>query len=127
MKPTRASNRMIGAGPAAFVALGASGQGRVASEEEARQAAEERRRTMKPLGRAMHTLKSLAGGRGTAEEASAAAAAIADAAPALPPLFPAGSGMAALPDSEWNLPALPHRGWCFQNGWTVGRVLKGRI
>ena len=90
----------IGAGLAAFVALGASGQGQVASEEEARQAAEERSRTMKTLGRSMRTLKGFAGGRGTAEDASAAAAAIADAAPTLPSLFPAGSGMAALPDSE---------------------------
>ena len=100
MRPTRTSSWMIGAGLAAFVALGASGQGQVASEEEARQAADERSRTMKTLGRAMRTLKGFAGGRGTAEEASAAAAAIADAAPALPSLFPAGSGMAALPDSE---------------------------
>ena len=100
MKPTRTSSWMIGAGLAAFVALGASGQGQVASEEEARQVADERSRTMKTLGRAMRTLKGFAGGRGTAEEASAAAAAIADAAPALPSLFPAGSGMAALPDSE---------------------------
>ena len=102
MKPAGTSSRMIGAGLAAFAALGASGQGRVASEEEARQAAEERRRTMKTLGHAMRTLKGFAGGRGTAEEASAAAA-IADAAP-------------ALLDSEWNLPTLPHRGWRFQNG-----------
>ena len=100
MKSIRTSTSwMIGAGLAAFVALGASGQGQVASEEEARQAAEERSRTMKTLGRAMRTLKGFAGGRGTAEEASVAAA-IADAAPALPSLFPAGSGMAALPDSE---------------------------
>ena len=100
MRPTRTSSWMIGAGLAAFVALGASGQGQVASEEEARQVADERSRTMKTLGRAMRTLKGFAGGRGTAEEASAAAAAIADAAPALPPSSRAGSGMAALLDSE---------------------------
>ena len=100
MRSNKALKWTIGAGLAAFVALGASGQGQVASEEEARQAAEERSRTMKTLGRSMRTLKGFAGGRGTAEDASAAAAAIADAAPTLPSLFPAGSGMAALPDSE---------------------------
>ena len=46
MKPAGTSSRTIGAGLAAFAALGASGQGRVASEEEARQAAEERSRTI---------------------------------------------------------------------------------
>ena len=97
MRSNMALKWTIGAG---FVALGASGQGQVASEEEARQAAEERSRTMKTLGRSMRTLKGFAGGRGAAEDASAAAAAIADAAPTLPSLFPAGSGMAALPDSE---------------------------
>ena len=100
MRLSRTLNWTMGAGLAAFVALGASGQGQVASEEEARQVAEERSRTMKTLGRSMRTLKGFAGGRGTAEEASAAAATIADAAPAIPSLFPAGSGMAALPDSE---------------------------
>ena len=100
MRPTRTWKWTIGAGLAAFVALGASGQGQVASEEEARQVAEERSRTMKTLGRSMRTLKGFAGGRGTAEEASTAAAVIAEAAPTLPSLFPAGSGMAALPDSE---------------------------
>ena len=100
MRPARTLSWTIGAGLAAFVALGASGQGQVANDEEAQQVAEERSRTMKTLGRSMRTLKGFVEGRGTAEEAGAAAAAIADAAPTLPSLFPAGSGMAALPDSE---------------------------
>ncbi|MCY4451084.1 MAG: cytochrome c [Immundisolibacterales bacterium] len=100
MGPSRTLSWTIGAGLVAFVALGASGQGQVASEEEALEVAESRSQTMKAMGKSMRTLKGFAGGRGTAEDASAAAAVIADAAPTLPSLFPAGSGMAALPDSE---------------------------
>ena len=100
MRPARTLSWTIGAGLAAFVALGASGQGQVASEEEAMEVAEKRSETMKSMGRSMRTLKGFAEGRGTAEEASAAATVIADAAPTLPSLFPAGTGMAALPDSE---------------------------
>jgi cytochrome c556 len=100
MRPTKTLSWTIGAGLAAFVALGASGQGQVASEEEAMQVAEKRSETMKSMGRSMRTLKGFVEGRGTAEEASAAAAVIADAAPTIPSLFPAGSGMSALPDSE---------------------------
>ena len=100
MRPTGTLSWTIGAGLAALVAFGASGQGQVASEEEAMQVAEKRSEAMKSLGRSMRTLKGFAGGRGTAEEATAAAAVIADAAPAIPSLFPAGTGMAALPDSE---------------------------
>ena len=100
MNRTRTLRWTVGVGLAAFVAFGASGQGQVASEEEARQVAEERSRTMKSLGRSMRTLKRFAEGRGSAEDASAAAAVIADAASTLPSLFPAGTGMAALPDSE---------------------------
>ena len=100
MRPTRTLSWTIGAGLAALLALGASGQGQVASEEEALQVAEERSRTMKSMGRSMRTLKGFAGGRGSAEEAAAAAAVIADAAPTIASLFPAGTGMAALPDSE---------------------------
>ena len=100
MSPSRTLSWTIGAGLAAFMALGASGQGQVASEEEALKVAEERSETMKSMGRSMRTLKGFTDGRGTAEEASAAAAVIADAAPTLPSLFPAGTGMAALPDAE---------------------------
>ena len=100
MSPSRTSSWTIGAGLAAFVALGASGQGQVANEEEALAVAEERSKTMKSMGQSMRTLKRFADGRGSAEDATAAAAVIAGAAPALPSLFPAGSGMAALPDSE---------------------------
>ena len=97
---TRTLSLMVGAGLAAFVALGASGQGQVANEDEALAVAEERSRTMKSMGQSMRTLKRFAEGRGDAEDAAAAATVIADAAPTLPSLFPAGSGMAALPDSE---------------------------
>ena len=100
MKPASTLSWTIGAALAAFVTLGASGQGQVASEEEAMQVAEKRSEAMKSMGRSMRTLKGFAGGRGSAEEASAAAAVIADTAPVLPSLFPAGSGMSALPDSE---------------------------
>ena len=100
MQPSRTLSWAVGAGLAAFVALGASGQGQVANEEEAMRVAEERSGTMKDMGRSMRTLKRFAEGRGSAEDASAAAAVIADAAPTLPSLFPAGSGMPALPDSE---------------------------
>ena len=93
LKPTRMLIWTIGAGLTALVALGASGQGQVASEEEALQVAEERSRTMKSMGRSMRTLKGFAGGRGSEEEASAAAAVIAEAAPTIASLFPAGSGM----------------------------------
>ena len=100
MRPTATLSWTIGAGLAAFVALGASGQGQVASEEEAMQVAEKRSETMKSMGGSMRTLKRFVEGRGTVEDASAAAAAIADTAPTIPSLFPAGTGMAALPDSE---------------------------
>ena len=100
MRPASTLTWTIGAALAAFVTLGASGQGQVATNEEAMQIAEKRSETMKSMGRSMRTLKGFAGGRGSAEEASAAAAVIADAATTLPSLFPAGSGMSALPDSE---------------------------
>ena len=100
MRPTATLSWTIGAGLAAFVALGASGQGQVASEEEAMQVAEKRSETMKSMGGSMRTLKRFVEGRGTAEDASAAAGVISDAAPTIPSLFPAGTGMAALPDSE---------------------------
>lgn len=100
MSRTRTLSWTIGAGLAAFVALGASGQGQVASEEEALEVAEDRSQTMKAMGKSMRTLKGFTDGRGSAEDASAAAAVIADAAPTLPSLFPAGTGMAALPDAE---------------------------
>ena len=100
MIPARMFSWAVGAGVAAFVALGASGQGQVANEEEAMEVAEKRSETMKSLGGSMRTLKRFTDGRGSAEDAAVAAAAIADAAPTLPSLFPAGSGMAALPDSE---------------------------
>ena len=100
MRPTATLSWTIGAGLAALVAFGASGQGQVASEEEAMQVAEKRSETMKSMGRSMRALKGFVEGRGTAEEADAAATVIADAAPTLPSLFPAGTGMAALPDSE---------------------------
>ena len=100
MRPIGTLSWTIGAGLAALVAFGASGQGQVASEEEAMQVAEKRSETMKSMGRSMRTLKGFVEGRGTAEEAAAAATVIADAAPTIPSLFPAGTGMAALPDSE---------------------------
>lgn len=100
MRPTGTLSWTIGAGLAALVAFGASGQGQVASEEEAMQVAEERSETMKSMGRSMRTLKRFVEGRGAAEEATAAATVIADAAATLPSLFPAGTGMAALPESE---------------------------
>ena len=100
MSPSRTVSWTIGAGLAVFVTLGASGQGQVASEDEALAVAEERSKTMKSMGRSMRTLKRFAEGRGEAEDAAAAATVIAEAAPTLPSLFPAGSGMAALPDSE---------------------------
>ena len=100
MRPIGTLSWTIGAGLAALVAFGASGQGQVASEEEAMQVAEKRSEAMKSMGRSMRTLKGFVEGRGTAEEAAAAAAVIADAAPTIPSLFPAGTGMAALPDSE---------------------------
>ena len=65
MRPARTLSWTIGAGLAAFVALGASGQGQVANDEEAQQqVAEERSRTMKTLGRSMRTLKGFVEGRG---------------------------------------------------------------
>ena len=100
MRPTRTLSWTIGAALVAFVALGANGQGQVASEEEAMQVAEKRSEAMKSMGGSMRTLKRFVEGRGTAEDASAAAAVIADTAPTIPSLFPAGTGMAALPDSE---------------------------
>lgn len=100
MNPSRTLSLMAGAGLAAFVALGASGQGQVANEEEAMEVAEKRSEAMKSMGGSMRTLKRFTDGRGSAEDAAAAAAVIADAAPTLASLFPAGSGMTALPDSE---------------------------
>ena len=100
MSPSRTLSWTLGAAFAAFMAVGASAQGQVASEEEVLAIAEERSKAMKAMSRSMRTLKGFAGGRGSAEEAAAAAVVIADAAATLPSLFPAGSGMAALPDSE---------------------------
>lgn len=100
MRPARTLSWTIGAALAACVALGANGQGQVAGNEEAMEVAEKRSETMKSMGGSMRTLKRFVEGRGAAEDASAAAAVIADAASAIPSLFPAGTGMAALPDSE---------------------------
>ena len=100
MRPARMLRWTIGAGLAALVAFGAGGQSQVASEQEAMQVAEKRSEAMKSLGGSMRTLKRFLEGRGSAEDAAAAVAVIADTAPAIPSLFPAGTGMAALPDSE---------------------------
>ena len=102
MKPIRISNWSwaVGVGVALLAMAGANGQGRVADLDEARQVAEERSQAMKSMGGAMRTLKRFTEGRGSADKAAAAAAAIADTAPTLPSLFPAGSGMDALEESE---------------------------
>ena len=100
MRPTRTLSWTIGAGLVVLVAFGASGQGQVASEEEAMQVAEKRSEAMKSMGGSMRTLKRFLEGRGSPEDAREAADVIASAAPTIPSLFPAGTGMAALPDSE---------------------------
>ena len=135
MRPTATLSWTLGAGLAALVAFGASGQGQVASEEEAMQVAEKRSETMKSMGRSMRTLKGFVEGRGTAEEAAAAATVIADAAPTLPSLFPAGTGMAALPDSEskeniweeWDEFVASHGTARGKGGGAPGRPLVGRF
>lgn len=84
------------------VGLGAAVQAydRVESREGALRVQAERGQTMKGLGRAMRTVKLFTAGRGTREAAREAAAAIAGTASDLPSLFPAGTGMDVLADSE---------------------------
>ena len=64
------------------------------------QVAEKRSETMKSMGGSMRTLKRFVEGRGTKGDAWEAADVISSATRTLPSLFPAGTGMAALPDSE---------------------------
>ena len=100
MRPISRSSGTMGAALAALVALGASGQDRIASEEEARRVIEERSRIMKSMGQSMRTLKRFTQGRGSADEALSAVSVIEDLAPTIPSLFPAGSGLSTLPESE---------------------------
>ena len=85
---------------AAFLGVAAAAPERVADEQEAKKVQGERSAAMKSMGGAMRTLKFYTAGRGSAEDAAKAASAIAKTAAAIPSLFPAGTGMDVLSDSE---------------------------
>ena len=69
----------------------------VVSLEEAERLSDERHVFMKELGKSMRTIKGFLSGRNDAEEALAATGVLKDAASAIPPLFPPGTGVDALP------------------------------
>ncbi len=69
----------------------------VVSLEEAERLSQERHVFMKELGKSMRTIKGFLSGRNDATEALAATGVLKDAAAAIPPLFPAGTGVDALP------------------------------
>ncbi len=69
----------------------------IVSLEEAERLSDERHVFMKELGKSMRTIKGFLSGRNDAEEALAAAGVLKDAATAIPPLFPPGTGVDALP------------------------------
>ena len=85
---------------AVFLGVAAVAQDRVAGEEEAKKVQAERSDAMKSLGGGMRVLKFYTAGRGSAEDAAKAASSIAKTAARLPSLFPAGTGMDVLSDSE---------------------------
>ena len=85
---------------AAFLGVAAAAPERVADEQEAKKVQGERSAAMKSMGGAMRTLKLYTAGRGSAEDATKAAASIAWTAAVIPSLFPAGTGMDVLSDSE---------------------------
>jgi len=69
----------------------------VVSLEEAERLSQERQVFMKELGKSMRTIKGFLSGRNDAAEALAATGVLKDAATAIPPLFPPGTGVDALP------------------------------
>ncbi len=69
----------------------------IVSLEEAERLSDERHVFMKELGKSMRTIKGFLSDRNDAEEALAAAGVLKDAATAIPPLFPPGTGVDALP------------------------------
>lgn len=69
----------------------------VVSLEEAERLSQERHVFMKELGVSMRTIKGFLSGRNDVEEALAATGVLKDAATAIPPLFPPGTGVDALP------------------------------
>ena len=69
----------------------------VVSLEEAERLSDERHVFMKELGMSMRTIKGFLSGRNDAAEALAATGVLKDAASAIPPLFPPGTGVDALP------------------------------
>ncbi len=64
---------------------------------EAGRLSEERHVLMKELGMSMRTIKGFLSGRNDAGEALAATVVLKEAATAIPPLFPPGTGIDALP------------------------------
>ncbi len=85
---------------AAFLGIAAAAPERVADEQEAKKVQGERSAAMKSMGGAMRTLKFYTAGRGSVEDAAKAASSIAKTAAGIPSLFPAGTGMDVLSDSE---------------------------
>ena len=69
----------------------------IVSLEEAERLSDERHVFMKELGKSMRTIKGFLSGRNDAEEALAATGVLKGAASAIPPLFPPGTGVDALP------------------------------
>ena len=69
----------------------------IVSLEEAEKLSHERHVFMEELGKSMRTIKGFLSGRNDAAEALAATGVLKDAASAIPPLFPPGTGVDALP------------------------------
>ena len=100
MPALKISIATVGVLLAASLGVAAVAQDRVAGEEEAKKVQAERSQAMKSLGGGTRALKFYTAGRGSAEDAAKAASAIAKTAARIPSLFPAGTGMDVLSDSE---------------------------
>ncbi len=108
------------AGLALGPGAGVQADDRVESREEALRVQAERSQAMKGLGRAMRTVKLFTAGRGTRDEAREAAATVVGTAPKMLSLFPAGTGMDVLGDSE-SAPSI----WEDWNGFEAAAAVFG--
>ncbi len=93
---------LAGFGLAFCIALGASVHDRpAAADENLEKVAADREKAMKSLGASMRVLNGfIMKGRGEAADASGAVATIAAVAPTIPALFPPGTGMEEIFESE---------------------------
>ena len=85
---------------AAFMGLVALTPGQAVGAEDVKQVAEKRSMAMKAMGGSMRTIKGFVDGRGSKDDVVKAVAVISATAPKIASLFPKGTGMEALPNSE---------------------------